>query len=350
MNRSTYVEVNTVNIRKNLRTLINKYSDYKYHLAVVKADCYGHGIRSLIKKIGDEKIDYLVVATLEEALEIRKLKRNVPILCLGSVKRENIELCIIKNITISINSIDYLELIKNEELNGLKCHIKLNTGMNRLGIKYEDDFVEVYNILSLKGVEIEGIFTHIYDSKDVFFTNNQIERFIKLTNSIDLSSIKIVHIFASDAVFKYPKLNFVNGARFGINIYGLGEEELLSTFKVVSEVIQINNVKKNETVGYNARYKAKKDERIAVVAIGYADGITRKYSGQCVYINDKRYKIVGNICMDMLFVRVDSEVLVGDKVVVIKDNDHIREIANGLNTITYEIVCNISKRVPRVYV
>ncbi len=135
-------------------------------------------------------------------------------------------------------------------------------------------------------------------------------------------------------------------------MYGLVDYkdiEFKSTFSLYSEVIQINKVK-DETVGYNGNYKVKDEELIAVVSIGYADGIIRKNTGRYVYINDKRYQIVGNICMDMLFVKVDKNVHVGDKVVIIKDIEHIKEIAEYLETIPYEITCSISKKVPRIFI
>ena len=134
-------------------------------------------------------------------------------------------------------------------------------------------------------------------------------------------------------------------------MYGLMENKenpLFSTFSLHSEVIQINEVE-NGTVGYNGNYKVEGKEKIAVVPIGYADGIIRKNTGRNVYINNKEYKIVGNICMDMLFVKIDSSVKVGDKVTIIKDIGHIEEIAKYLDTIPYEIICSIGKRVPRVY-
>ena len=348
MNRKTYVEVNVNNIKENIKKLKEKYKDYKYHMAVVKADCYGHGIKILEEII--PLVNYLIVATLEEALEIRNIYTDVPILCLGVVRKENIKICIEKNITITINSYTYLEDIVTEDIKGLKVHIKINTGMNRIGIKDKIDFMKTHNHLKTKQVELEGLFTHIYDASNIRRTNDQLDRFQKITKEIDLTKIKMIHIFASDSLLKYPKLNFINGARFGINMYGLGEEKLLSTFKVVSEVIQINELRKNETVGYSGKYKAEEDTKVATVAIGYADGIIRKYTGNNAYINNKKYQIVGNICMDMLFIKVDDDIKVGDKVEIIKDNDHIREIANMLDTITYEIICNITKRVPRIYI
>ena len=136
-------------------------------------------------------------------------------------------------------------------------------------------------------------------------------------------------------------------------MYGFTNDETLdlkSTFSLKSQVIQIKELKKNETVGYGGVYKAKNDEIIGIVAIGYADGIIRKNTGRYVYINNREYKIIGNICMDMLMIKIDEYVSLYDEVEIIKDIEHMNTIAKHLNTIPYEIMCNITKRVPRKYI
>ena len=351
MYRNTYVEVNLKNIKYNVQSLIKKYDNYKYYFGVVKADCYGHNNIKVVKTIIDAGCNYLAVATLDEALEIRKELKKVPILCLGIIDIKYIDTCIKNNITITISNLDYIkELPKLKKK--LKVHIKINTGMNRLGVNNKDEFNEIYNLISKKNLYLEGIYTHIYNPNNKKDTLNQYKKFEDITSDISLENIPIIHVGASEATEFFEKRNYANGCRLGIAMYGLVDYKkcsLKSTFSVYSTVIQINEVC-NETVGYNGNYKVKGSEKIAIVPIGYADGIIRKNTGRYVYINDKKYKIVGNICMDMLFVKVDDSVKVGDKVTIIKDNEHIEEIAKHLDTITYEVICSISKRVPRVYV
>ena len=345
MYRNTYVEVNLENIKYNVETLINKYSGYKYYFGVVKADSYGHNDISTVKTIIDAGCNYLAVATLDEAMEIRSHIKDIPILCLGIIDPKYIPVCIENNITITISNLEYLKKIDGN----LKVHIKVNTGMNRLGVDNKDEFNLIYNLIKEKGMYLEGIYTHIYDPANVDTTNKQYSMFESITSDIDLNNIPIIHVGASEATEFYQKKDYANGCRLGIAMYGLVDyEKLKSTFSLYSEVIQINNVT-DGTVGYSGNYKVSGSEKIAVVPIGYADGIIRRNTGRCVYINDKEYKIVGNICMDMLFVKVDDSVKVGDKVVIIKDNEHIKKIANHLDTIIYEVICSISKRVPRVY-
>ena len=345
MYRNTYVEVNLENIKYNVKTLINKYSDYKYYFGVVKADSYGHNDISTVKTIIDAGCNYLAVATLDEAMEIRSHIKDIPILCLGIIDPKYIGVCIENNITITISNLDYLKKIDGN----LKVHIKVNTGMNRLGVNNKSEFNEIYKLINEKGMYLEGIYTHIYDPANIDTTNKQYDIFESITSDIDLNSIPIIHVGASEATEFFKKKDYANGCRLGIAMYGLVDyDNLKSTFSLYSEVIQINEVT-DGTVGYNGNYKVNGTEKIAVVPIGYADGIIRRNTGRYVYINDKAYKIVGNICMDMLFLKVDDNVKVGDKVVIIKDNKHINEIAKHLDTITYEVLCSISKRVPRIY-
>ena len=350
MYRNAYVEVNLSNIKYNVQQLISKYKDYKYYFGVVKADCYGHNGNTVVKTIIDAGCNYLAVATLDEAMEIRKEIKDIPILCLGIIDEEYIPICIKNNITITISNLDYLK--KLDLNNNLKVHIKINTGMNRLGINNRDELNEAYKIIKDSNLILEGIYTHIYNATDEETTMKQYEAFEEITKDINLKDIPIIHVGASEATEFYKKREYANGCRLGISMYGLidyDDIEFKSTFSLYSKVIQINEVE-NGTVGYNGTYKVNGKEKIAVIPIGYADGIIRKNTGRYVYINGKRYKIVGNVCMDMLFVSIDDSVKVGDKVAIIKDINHIKEIAKHLDTITYEVTCSIGKRVPRIYV
>lgn len=349
MYRDTFMEVYLDNIKSNVEKIIKKYNNYEYYFGVVKASCYGLGLEP-IKKIIEAGCNYLSTATLDEALEIRKIHKDIDILCFGIIDLKYIDLCIKNNITITISNLDYLKELLKLNISNLKVHLKLNTGMNRLGIKLQEEVEEAYNLLRNSNIYLEGIYTHIYDSDNYKSTSNQFKKFELLTKNIDLKTIKIVHIGASTTTINYPKKDYCNGCRLGIVMYGLENKsnDLLSTYKLKSKIIQINEIK-NESVGYNGAYKATSNELIGVVPIGYADGFIRKNRGSYVYINNKKYKIVGNVCMDMLFVKIDETVKVNDEVELIRDNNHIYEIAKHLETIPYEISCSISKRVPRIY-
>lgn len=353
MYRNTYAEINLTNIEHNVKEIINKYNKFNYYFGVVKSDCYGHGAIKTTNAIIKGGVNYLVVALLEEALELRKEYHEIPILCLGMIENKDIEVATKNNITLSILSSDYLNSIDITKLKDAKIHIKINTGMNRLGVSTKEEFNEVYQKLILNKINIEGIYSHIHTSNDLTMTTNQFRKFEYITSDIDLSQIKIIHIQASDALTGFDKPEYVNGCRLGIIMYGYSTDKTLklkSTFKLYSKIIQINTLQANDTVGYNAMYKAHEREKIAVVPIGYADGIIRKNTGRDVYINNKPYKIVGNICMDMLFVKIDDSVKLFDQVEIIKDNEQIKEIAEQLDTIVYEVLCCIGKRIPRIYI
>lgn len=345
MYRNTYAKINLDNIKNNVNKIINKYNDYKYYIGVVKADTYGHNSSEVIKSIIDGGCNYLAVSSLDEALEIRK-DFSIPILCLGIIDTKYIDVCIENNIDITIPNINYFNEIKDKKVT---CHIKIDTGMNRLGIKEKNEVNEIFNTTS--NINIKGIYTHIYEASNSINTNKQIDKFKELTNDIDLNKIEMIHIAQSDTLINYPKIDFTNGCRLGIIMYGLTDTnlKLKSTIELVSEIIDIKKLKKDETVSYNGTYKATTNELIGIVSIGYADGVNRHLTGSYVYINNKQYKIIGNICMDMLMVKIDNTVNIHDKVYIYKDIDHIKYLSNYLDTIPYELICNISKRVPRIY-
>lgn len=346
MYRPTYVKVNMNHIYKNIIKIKETY-DYEYYIGVVKANCYGHGIGAL-GAILDAGCNYLAVATLEEALQVR-LYTDIPILCLGVVLKDGLEVCAEKDITITINSLDYYQEIKEIDL-PLKVHLKLNSGMNRLGISTREDLNAIYQSFSKTSFTLEGIYTHIFDPANQSDTEKQLHKFHDLCHDIDLSTIKIVHIAASETLTKYPKPEFINGARLGIIMYGFSEElELESTFSLYSKIVQINELSEGDKVGYNGTYIATGKERIAVIQAGYADGILRTYRGNMVYINDRPFEIVGNVCMDMFFVKIDDTVKLYDDVTLLKDNAHVMQTAKHMKTIPYEILCSISNRVPRIY-
>ena len=347
MYRNTYVNIYLSNIKNNVKKVIEKHKEYNNYIGVVKADSYGHCDNKVVKAIIDGGCNYLAVATLDEALEIRNEFKDIPILCLGLINEEYIDVCLENDVAITVDDYQYVKNISNKKI---KVHIKINTGMNRLGVKTKEEFNKIYNEIINSSLILEGIYTHMYNPDDKLITKKQEETFEHIVSDINLNDIKMIHLGASQYTLNYPKKKYVNTCRLGIIIYGLVENDLnlKSTFSLESEVIKINTLD-NESVGYDGKYKATNKELIAVVPIGYADGIIRKNTGRTVFINNKEYPIVGNICMDMMFVKIDESVSVHDKVIVLKDIDHIIEVSNYLETIPYEIICSISKRVPRIY-
>lgn len=366
--RNTYALINLVNLENNIKEIIKNYS-YEYYFGVVKANAYGHGLET-IKTMDKAGINYFCTATLEEAIEVRKLTKK-PILCFGYVNVSDIDLVEKNNITLSIVSYDYYkELMKVNPK--IKVHLKINSGMNRFGIKDKDEVKEIVNKLKKSNMELEGIYTHLATSgvADHYY-DKQIANFEELTSLINLRDIPIVHLFNSISVARHKKLAYANGIRLGLMMYGftfkmniskltelkrkvfyknISETMLtnnLNLKKVLSlhsEVVNINKLTRGDFVGYGAAHIAMEDELIAVVSIGHADGVTPCYKKVC--INKKTYPVVA-VCMDYIMVKVDNEVNVHDKVDLLSEEVTIGKDIVGDNP--HHLLVSISSRVPRKY-
>lgn len=366
--RNTYALINLKNLEDNIKEIINNYP-YEYYFGVIKANAYGHGYE-VIKTMEKSGINYFCVSSLDEAIEARKYTKK-PILVFGYVNTSDIDLVIKNNLTLSIISMDYFnELMKINP--NIKVHLKINSGMNRFGIKDKNEVLEIVNKLKKSNMELEGIYTHLATSgvSDRFY-DRQITNFEELTSLINLRDIKIVHLFNSISVARHKKLAYANGIRLGLMMYGFtfkmninkitelkrkifyksisptmltNNLNLKKVLSLHSEVININKVKMNEFVGYGARHIAMEDELIAVVAIGHADGVTECYKK--VMINDKIYPIV-SICMDYIMVKVDNKVKLHDTVDLINDKLSIGKDITGDNP--HHLLVSISNRVKRIY-
>ena len=388
MYRKTYAEVNIDNLKDNVKNIINYYKDYKYYFGVVKGNCYGHGTTYVINELIESGVNYLAVSSLEEALEARQINKKIPIICLEPIRVEYAYICIKNNITMVVHDYNYAKELIGKEINKkLKIHFKVDSGMNRLGFKDRNELNETYKELKEKeNIEIEGIFTHFatlgINDKE---WDNQLEKFKEITKDINLKEIPIVHLYKSAAFINHPKIDFCNGIRLGIAMYGYYSNpvvnkkglknklraikraiykkknkvsetitkipiELKPAFKMYTEIIQIKKIKKGEFVGYGAIYRAKQDEIIGIMPVGYDDGIFRKSRGRFVSINNKRYQLVGDIGMGMCAAKIDNTVNMYDKVTLIGDNIPIKEVAVHNETSIYETLCNIGKNVPRAYV
>lgn len=210
LERNTYLEVNLKAIENNVKKIRRYYDEFDYYFGVVKGDCYGQGGIKTVKAIIQGGCNYLAVATLDEALDIRKKLSDIPILCLGVVSSQYIEACMQNDITITVNSLEYLEEILEQDCDQLKVHLKINTGMNRLGISKNEEVKEAIKLIKRNHIILEGIYTHIYDASNEKRYLNQVEKFKELVEGIDLKQIPIIHISASEALTNYDKPDFVN--------------------------------------------------------------------------------------------------------------------------------------------
>ncbi len=381
MYRKTYAQVNLDNLKNNLNQIISN-SNYQYYFGVVKSNCYGHG-NYIIKTMLVNGINYLAVSSLDEAMLIREDYKDVPILCLEPVHIEELEICSKNNITIIVSDIDYFnQLIKTKHF--LKVHLKIDSGMNRLGFKDKSEIKLVFDkLINKKNIELEGIFTH-FASNGILDTlyQNQVKKFLELTSLIDLNKIKIIHLDKSTSGFFHNKLSFSNGIRLGMIMYGYVfyppkinsfRGKLRGLYQVLykkknniveshninfslkpllslhTEVISIKKVFPGESLGYYPGPVIDQEKIIAILPIGYADGFFKKSTGVNVLINSNKYKTIGTICMNMTFVEVDEKVKVGDMVTLFGDKIRLVDLTNHAEITVYEALAMLSPLLPRVY-
>ncbi len=359
MYRNVYATVDLDILESNARE-IKRASKHEYMYAVVKANGYGHGAINVSRAFVKGGATDLAVATLQEAIDLRKEFEDIPILVMGYVAEEFFEIAARYAITLTITNYEQLLFLKDYKDRLLKLHIKVDTGMNRIGFNDIEIIKEIYSTLKYnEHVDVEGIFTHFASSPnlDTKLYKKQYKLFKNIVEELD-GLFKYVHCQNSGAiVYPISDFDFCNTSRPGIVLYGFNpstEQEMKCNVKqAISLFAQVSNVKKlkkNETVGYDGNYKLDKESYIATLPLGYADGVLRANTRRNVYIDNKAFQIVGNICMDQLMVEVDQTIKIGDKVEVIGENITVQDVADYLGTITYEIVCTISSRVPRVYV
>jgi len=374
--RSTYAVINLSNLKKNYINIKHKVKDVKI-MAVVKADAYGHGMKEVVyalNSLGDKKPDYYAVAIPDEAVELRKIKIKQPILIFEPFIKNEIDLIFKYDLTVTVFEDRHVKLI-TQELNKynkkysrkkkVKVHIKVDTGMNRLGINYKDAFDFIFKLSKNKNIIIDGIYTHFAtsDEKDKKFANLQLARFNGLLDELNKAGINygLVHAANSGAILDMPEAYF-DMVRPGISLYGYypsletSESIVLNpVMSIISYVGSIKKIRKGDTVSYGRIFKANKRMNIISVPIGYADGFNRNLSNKSfAIINSKLYPQVGRVTMDRIMFNVgDDEIEPGIKVILLGSQNGINinawDWSKQLNTIPYEITCNISKRIPRVY-
>ena len=372
MYRPTYINVDCNKLENNIKKIISNHSKYDYFFGIVKNNAYHHGIYAVNHMI-DAGINYLAVSSLEEAIQVRKYNNEISILCLEPIKKDYICDVINNNITLTISSEDEaLSLLDADIFEEVKIHLKIDSGMNRLGFKDKKELKNAYKKLrEHKKINIEGLYTHL--ATDGIYDNvykNQVNKFKDIISAIPYKEIKIIHIDRSNTLLLHEKLDFVNGARLGICMYGIEtgnnpsiKTKIISCFakkgkknkeiflepvlSFYSEVIQLRKPNKGEFVGYNAGYHSNGLEYIATIPCGYADGVLKKF--KYIYINDNKYEIVAE-CMDMIMVSVDETVKIGDKVEIVGENQTINILSSRLNMVEHKTLTLFSNRVPIRYI
>jgi alanine racemase len=352
--RPTWAEINLNNIEHNF-DYVASLNPTKDVIPVIKADAYGHGAIEVMNFLYQKGIHTFAVSLLEEALELRLKNKKIKILMLGPILENQFEVAQKYKIDITLYDSNIVQALLKTNLK-LNVHLKVDTGMNRYGLKDKQEIIDVIKKLQAhQSINLEGIFTHFAtanDDKKLY--DVQLERFKDVLSEINVKP-KMIHISNSSSAIKYEKsYDFTTHIRLGISLYGLTLDKIKTNLKpamtLKSKVVQIKQLKAGEVVGYGATYTSVTKERIAVIPIGYADGWLRKNRNNDVQINKKRYSIVGLICMDAMFARIDNQVNIGDEVTLFGDLISIDEVAIKQDTNLYEVCTNISKRVPRIYI
>ncbi|HKL41012.1 MAG TPA: alanine racemase [Clostridia bacterium] len=369
INRPTWVEIDLDHLKNNIEEVRRVTDKNALVTAVIKADAYGHGALKVIDTLLENGADRLAVAALNEALEIREKYSEVPILILGYTPDEGIEKVIKNNIIQTVYSEEQVAHISETAKKLGKeavLHIKIDTGMRRLGFNWED-YNKILSIFEYEHVKFEGIYTHFAkaDEKDKAFTIKQFNRFNLVINELEKNKIKvpIKHVSNSAAIIDLPEFSY-DMVRAGIMLYGVYPSEEVGrdnvnlkpvmTFK--TRVGHVKYVDENEGVSYGLIYKADRHMKVATLPVGYADGYSRLLTSKAeVLIKSSRRKVIGRICMDQLMIDLGkSKAQVGDEVVLFGYNEKeelsVDEVAKWLDTINYEVLCMISRRVPRVYI
>ena len=365
--RPTWAEIDLGAIEYNYRQVKRLVGKDVKIMAVVKANGYGHGtveVSGVLEKIG---VDYLGVATTDEAVRLRDHGIKTPVLILGSVLPSEVRVAIDKDITLTLCSYDLLREIKKETAAGAKAkvHIKIDTGMGRIGIWHEEALHFIKNLQQEKNIIIDGIYTHFSSAgRDDFFTNYQIEAFENLLKQLEGFDIQIPVKHAANSIatvdFKRSHLNLV---RPGLIIYGMYPKhtfpkliKLKPALSLKTKIVYIKDTPPGRSISYGRTFITQKHTKIATLPIGYADGYERNLSNKAeVLVKGQRAPVIGKVTMDQTMIDVGHirGVKLGDEVVLIgkQGRNEIRteKLARLAGTIAYEVVCSISNRVPRVY-
>lgn len=367
--RRTWAEIDEKALLHNFEII--KQTAKSKICAVVKANAYGHGVEIVAPALQKAGADFFAVSNIEEAVELRESGITKPILILGYTPCEYV--CELKkhNISQCVYSLEYAKELSNEAVaynSKIKVHLKLDTGMSRIGFDCRSDSLDgiddAIKAANLDGFEIEGIFTHFAVSdrnadQEDGFTSEQYNRFCKAINVLKSHNIdpEYKHCCNSAALCQ-DNDKHLNMCRAGIILYGLTpsadlhlQQDFIPVMSFKSVVSQVKVIKQGDTVSYGRTFKANKDITVATVSAGYADGYSRLLSNKAeVIINGRRAKIIGRVCMDQFCIDVTNipDVKRGDEVSLFGDDLPVEELAEIIGTINYELVCAVSSRVKRI--
>ncbi|MFS0750027.1 alanine racemase [Oceanobacillus sp. 1P07AA] len=367
--RDTWTEVSLDAIHHNVTAFKNHIDHHTKLMAVVKADGYGHGAVEVAREALKSGADYLAVAILDEAIQLRDAGMDTPLLVLGYTHPNGLRTAIRQQISLTVFTKEDAEQVKiaAESLQiTARVHLKIESGMNRIGIATKEETVDVAKALNSDFVLLEGAFTHFADADntDPTYTEMQFHRFNQIISHLrTYRHIPIVHCCNTAATIAYPDMH-LDMVRVGIGLYGLYPEthlkdliDLKQAMSLKTKPVYVKTVDKDTAISYGLTFTTERKSIIATMPIGYADGFSRLLSNQGeVVVHGQRAPIVGRICMDQSMVDVTDMENVGldDVITIFGESSEgyvpMEEVAKLMGTIHYETACLIGKRVPRVYI
>ena len=363
-NHITILEIDINAINHNLKYFKNKLHPKTKIMVVVKSFGYGSDSTEIAKFL-ENKVDYFAVAYTDEGTKLRNAGITIPILVLHP-QIQNLEIIVENHLEPNLyNSkiLDtFLEIADKKQLPNYPIHLKFNTGLNRIGFKFNDVPIILTKIKKSNNTYVASIFSHLAASEDIAekeFTANQINTFVLIAKQMCtyLENKPIIHILNTSGIINYPQAQF-DMVRLGIGLYGFGNDEketkkLKNVTSLKSIISQINLIEIGKSVSYNRAFIAKKPIKTATIPIGHTDGISRKLGNGVgfVLVGDKKAPIIGNVCMDMIMIDITTiDCNEGDEVIIFDNQKMVEEIAIKTETIPYEILTNISQRVKRLLI
>jgi alanine racemase len=361
--RATYLEVNLSQLQKNIEAIRAHVAPAKV-MPMIKANAYGHGVNGVAPFL-EPYVDYFGVAVLEEAIYLRELGIKKPILVAGGTLPEHVALFAEYDLTLTGSSIDLLDVAEDVSRSTgkrIRAHLKIDTGMERVGVHEYEARPFIEHSLRLKHVDIEGIYTHLANAEepDLVHARLQLERFQEVLHIYEKRSEPhppLRHMANSAAILQFPE-SYFDLVRPGLTIYGVYPKDVAQTIEVVpaltwrSRVVYAKITRPGRAVSYGSLWQAETETRIVTIPCGYADGYFRRMTNRAqVMVNGRKYPQVGRICMDQFMVNVGQEsAKVGDEVVLLGDGISAHDLAEWVGTNEYEVLTSISARVPRLFI
>ena len=362
--RPTYLEVNLTQLQKNIEAIRAQVAPAKV-MPMVKANAYGHGMDGVAPFI-EPYVDYLGVALVEEGIYLRELGIRKPILVAGATLREQVPLFAEYDLTLTGSSLELLDVaeeVSQSKGSPIKTHLKIDTGMERVGVREYEAESFILRTSAYRHIAIEGIYTHLANSEsaDRSYSRMQIERFQEVLGLYEKHSLPVPalrHVCNSGGILNLPD-SYFDMVRPGVLCYGVypGDEvdriiEVKPALTWRSRVAYTKRTKPGRPIGYGSLWQAERETGIVTIPCGYADGYFRRMTNRAqVLIGQKKYPQVGRICMDQFMVNVgDDEIQVGDEVILLGEGIAAEDLAQWMGTNEYEVMTNISARIPRVYV